>query len=107
MRERNSHKRASFLFICLIGLSLPGFLYAQIVISEVMYDVEGPIRDGNGSRSTMKGQRRLIFPFGNYSRPIRPTKSQPSGHHYCHPGGFAILADVPDKFLADHSGFKD
>lgn len=97
--------RKTFLLF-IVGLLIPACLRAQIVITEVMYDVDGTdsgrewIEIRNDSQDSMDISSWKLFEAGiNH-------KLAPIGSSVIPAGGFAIIADTPSKFLADRAGFQ-
>lgn len=86
---------------------LPNILFADVVITEIMYDLEGTdsgrewIEVFNDSSSDINLESWYFFE-ANTNHSLTSVK----GSSVLSPGGYAVIVSDPDKFLADHPGFS-
>ncbi|MFA6536501.1 MAG: lamin tail domain-containing protein [Candidatus Paceibacterota bacterium] len=95
--------------ICLVAMAIcwPAFVLAAPVISEIMYDVEGTDTgrewmevSNNSSTAINLSDWKLFEASTNHKLTfVRGSESVPAG-------GYAIVADDPQKFLADWPNFS-
>ena len=101
--------RSNYIFLISLFAFAPLAVSAQVVINEIMYDAPDPGGDSGrewveiynvgGSAVDLSGWKlfegdtnhNLVIAQGNNMLPV---------------GGFAVVADKPDKFLAEHVGFS-
>jgi hypothetical protein len=100
--------RYSFMSLCLFILFIcsPISAYAQIVISEIMYDLEGTdtghewIEVENTGSDPVDISTWKLFEANVSHKLVSETEGViPAGN-------FAVIADVPEKFRADNPGFS-
>ncbi len=106
-------KNVFLIFLLAIGLLLDTKTFAQVLpatpstleITEIMYDVEGTdtgrewIEIHNIGSAAIDLMTWKLFEANVAHKISGDVATIPAG-------GFAIVADVPDKFLADHAGFS-
>jgi len=92
--------------ICVLWTLAPVFVSAQIIITEVMYDVEGSdsgrewIEIYNESDGDIDLVDWRLFEGGTNHK-----LKEVAGGTTLSAGGYAVIADDPDKFLADQTTF--
>lgn len=100
-------KSSIAFFICIAAL-LPSAASAQVVISEIMYDLESGSDSGrewvevfNSGASSVNLTEWKLF-----ENSVNHSLSAYSGGETLPSGGYAIIADNPANFLADNPGFS-
>lgn len=107
-----NHNRFLFFSGLLLLLVAPGALFASSVsINEIMYDPQGADADAQGNShewiEIYNGGASPI-PLGAwklFEAKTNHTITKVSGDDTVAAGGYAIIADDPTEFLADHPGF--
>lgn len=109
IRSQTSHPPCGMFCLktltILVFLFLPIFSYAQIVISEVMYDLSGTDSDewieveNKGSQEVDLSTWKLFEGNSNHGLKIF------QGNQSVSAGGFAIIANDPAAFLSEFVGF--
>jgi hypothetical protein len=95
-----------YRIVCAAALLLPWYAHAGVEISEIMYDIEGTdtgrewVEVYNGSTADIDLSTWKLFE-ANVAHKITAT-----GDPILLSGGRAIVADSPEKFLADNPGFS-
>jgi hypothetical protein len=89
-----------------IGLfAVPMTGWAQIVMTEVMYDVPGTDTGREWVEVRNDGATAVDLSAWKFFEANVAHKIAAVGSTNIAPGAFALIADVPDKFLADNPGF--
>jgi Lamin Tail Domain len=89
-----------------IGLfAVPMTGWAQIVMTEVMYDVPGTDTGREWVEVRNDGATAVDLSAWKFFEANVAHKIAAVGSVNIAPGAFAVIADVPDKFLADNPGF--
>ena len=91
----------SGLFILISGI-FPLATYAQIVITEVMYDLPGT--DAGREWIEVKNNGDMAIDLSSYRLFEAETnhKINPTGETLLGPNSFAVIADDPNKFKTDN-----
>lgn len=97
-------------FFCTF-LAFPAYAFAQIIITEIMYDVPGT--DTGREWIEVKNSGSEVVDLGlwklfeaNVAHKISAAANSVAAGSILPAGGYAIIADNPDKFLTDNPGFS-
>lgn len=89
-----------------IGLfAVPVHGLAQMVMTEIMYDVPGADTGREWVEVRNSGSTAIDLSTWKFFEANVNHKITAVGSATIAPGAFAVIADVPDKFLADNPGF--
>ncbi len=95
-----------YFFLIILLSSLPSLVFAQLVFTEIMYDLEGA--DTGREWIELKNEGSTPVDISSYKlreNDVNHSLVFQQGSAAIPSGGYAVVADNATKFLADHPGF--